>query len=42
MPLPPAEISVLADRSLVTTEAGGQATFRVVLTSPPPRWSRSR
>jgi hypothetical protein len=35
MPLPPAELSVLADRGLVTTEAGGQATFRVVLTSPP-------
>jgi hypothetical protein len=34
MPLPPAEISVLADRGLLTTEAGGPATFRVVLSSP--------
>ena len=40
MPLPPAEISVRADRGLVTTEAGGQATFRVALDSPGDRGGR--
>ncbi|MEA2701198.1 MAG: large repetitive protein, partial [Myxococcales bacterium] len=35
MPLPPGGVSVSPLGGLVTTEAGGQATFDVVLTSPP-------
>ncbi|HVZ73950.1 MAG TPA: sialidase family protein [Polyangia bacterium] len=35
LPLPPAEIDVIAGQDLVTTEAGGTATFQVKLGSPP-------
>jgi hypothetical protein len=34
MPLPPGNVSVRAARGLTTSEAGGQATFEVLLTSP--------
>jgi hypothetical protein len=34
MPLPPGAISVNAGRGLTTSEAGGQASFEVALTSP--------
>jgi hypothetical protein len=35
MPPPPAGIKVVAPDALVTTEAGGTATFQIVLASPP-------